>query len=136
MRIVVVVALCVVAGCSRPPSQIKPIAAVGQPFATYTCEQLVAERASYAERLEVSKETQRGRAAGDVVLGIAGGALLLAAGKAAAGQDEEQNIGTYRGAIIEIDAESRRKACSDPSFFRPEPAPPKPQQSLSGPAPT
>ena len=107
--------------CSRPPSQIKAVQAVGQPYSYATCEELVLERRAYMDRLEVSKKKQSQRAAGDVVLGVGFGLIGLAVGKAVAGQDEETNIGNYRGAIIDIDAESQRKECTDPIFFTAEP---------------
>lgn len=107
--------------CSRPPDQIKPLAAVGQPFAPYDCDQLVAERHAYMARLDEEIEKQRGRVLGDAVLLGGFGLIGLAAGKAAAGSDSEAQIASYRGAIDEIDQESRRKECANPVFFAPEP---------------
>ncbi len=132
--IVIAAAFAVLAGCSKAPSAIKATTAVGQPFATYDCPALVAERVAYVDRLEQSKKIQGQRAAGDVILAVGFGAIGLVAGKAVAGQDEEVNIGSYRGAIIEIDNESRRKACVEPGFFVPEPAPPKTATSSSTPS--
>ncbi|MCP4102776.1 MAG: hypothetical protein GY750_15360 [Lentisphaerae bacterium] len=114
----------VITSCSRPPSQIKPTHAVGQPYSYASCEELVIERQAYMDRLEESKKIQSQRAAGDVVLGLGFGLIGLAVGKTAAGQDEEVNIGNYRGALIEIDTESKRKECVDPIFFTAEPLPP------------
>ena len=121
MKRLFVCGLLLVSACSKPPDTIKPIAAVGQPFAGYECEALVTERAAYNERLVASIGTQRERVGGDVILAVGFGVIGLAAGKAIAGSDEEYNIGTYRGAIAEIDNEARRKGCTDPSFFQPEP---------------
>lgn len=113
--------LATLAGCSTSPTKVKPTPVLGQPFASYDCEQLEAERAKAAAELEDAKSTQYrridGEAAGLIVVGVTG--LLLA--KAAGPEDQSATIGSLRGNISAIDEEAKRKECTSPEFGRSEP---------------
>ena len=108
-RMIVTLALpAVVAACAPPPDQIKAADIGPNPYAGYTCQQLVQKRNDINARLTQLSDKQLDAMAGDsfsvLVLGLPLASM--------SGANEKDSIATAKGHIQAIDAQLFKQQCA------------------------
>ncbi|PVA06104.1 hypothetical protein [Thalassorhabdomicrobium marinisediminis] len=99
--------LVTLAACAKQPENIAAIPVSGNPYGSYSCSQLAAERLQITQQLAGVEAEQRSAANSDAI----GVFLIGLPVSSMSGNDKEAAIGVARGRINEIDRVKLARGC-------------------------
>lgn len=100
--------LVALSACAKQPENIAAISVAGNPYATYSCSQLAAERLQITQQLAAVEAEQRSAASSD-----AWGVFLIGLPVSSmSGNDKEAAIGVAKGRVNEVDRVVLARSCS------------------------